>query len=306
MSRKCEKSTQKKKYIIIMIVIILLLLVGVLSKYIFDHQTDVSQVTADKFYFTVDVLGDTTMESDGNGNDSFGEKSTTKTWQLYGASEHQMKIKVQNYFDELRINDQDIEYKADVNVEDPNGKMISFDRLELKDGDQTFKNGKLIGKEKQNQTLILQIPSYDKWNYKDGTTVIAKIQSTSPYKKTLTMRFILYATDTSLKYKIVDDAKRPYAELILMSNVEKEVQPYLVWSKELQIDNTNPYTFQHEKGEFIQQSGIEERNMQISKPLKTGESESIYFFKSDRSKNFSQEEVTVNPENGKYVIHIGD
>lgn len=63
MSKKYEKSTQikKKKYVIIIIGLILLLLVGILAKYIFDHQTDVSQVTADKFYFTVDLLGDTTV-----------------------------------------------------------------------------------------------------------------------------------------------------------------------------------------------------------------------------------------------------
>lgn len=92
--------------------------------------------------------------------------------------------------------------------------------------------------------------------YKDGTTVIVKIASTSPYKKTLTMKFILYATDTTLKDRITDSSGSPYAELVLMTNVEGNngVKPYLNWSKELEIDNTNPLT-------FTQQSGMTEKNM---------------------------------------------
>jgi hypothetical protein len=49
-----------------------------------------------------------------------------------------------------------------------------------------------------------------------------------------------------------------------------------------------------------------DRNMQISQSLKPGESESIYFFKSDTSKNYSRSVQVVAPENNIYTINIGE
>lgn len=65
--------------------------------------------------------------------------------------------------------------------------------------------------------------------------------------------------DTTLKYRITDSSGSPYAELVLMTNVEGNngVKPYLNWSKELEIDNTNPLT-------FTQQSGMTEKSISLS------------------------------------------
>lgn len=65
--------------------------------------------------------------------------------------------------------------------------------------------------------------------------------------------------DTTLKYRITDSFGSPYAELVLMTNVEGNngVKPYLNWSKELEIDNTNPLT-------FTQQSGMTEKSISLS------------------------------------------
>ena len=65
--------------------------------------------------------------------------------------------------------------------------------------------------------------------------------------------------DTTLKYRITDSFGSPYVELVLMTNVEGNngVKPYLNWSKELEIDNTNPLT-------FTQQSGMTEKSISLS------------------------------------------
>lgn len=300
---------------------------GVLARYIHQTVTENSQISADRFYFTANLLGDTKMvTADGGQEDTytFGEKSTEGTWYLYGASEHKIKVKVQNYFDELRVTDGEIAYTGSVTVTGPDGQTIAKDAgtgsvyPEWKQGtgekEETlvsFSSGTLdakTGDEKQNDTtLTLDIPSHTQWNYTDGTVVTAKIVSTSPYKKTLTMNFVLYATDTTLKYQVVDSVGSPYAELILMTNVDSAIQPYLIWPDGLEIDNTNPLTFTYnsENGTFTQQSGMENRNMQISEPLQTGRSESIYFFKSDTSRNYSCEErIVVQDSSDKYVIDL--
>lgn len=306
---KEDRQLRHKIYIGFVCVAVCCLFVGILAKYIYEKATQTSQITADKFYFTADILGDTKMVSnDGDEGTtySFGERSTSGTWYLYGASTHNIQIKVQNYFDELRINEQAITYKGNISVKDPQGNEVTTAKnLELKNGDTTFTEGTLQADNKQqSDTLTLAIPSHSDWQYKDGTTVTVTVQSTSPYKKTLTMKFILYATDTTMKYQINDSAGSPYAELILMTNVDADIQPYLSWSDELEIDNTNPLTFTHNGDQFVQQKGMEARNMQISQKLQSGRSESIYFFKNDTSKNYAKSETIVNPVNDKYTITI--
>lgn len=309
---KEDRQLRQKFYMGFLLVVVCCLFIGVLAKYIYDKATETSQITADKFYFTADLLGDTKMVSNGGSEEttySFGEKSTEGTWYLYGASKHSIEIQIQNYFDELRITKQDIAYKGSITVQDEDGNVSAADaeHVKLMNGSQTFASGTLkTGDEEQSQKLTLEIPSHTDWQYANGTTVIVKIKSTSPYKKTLTMKFILYATDTNLKYRITDSSGSPYAELILMTNVEGTdgVKPYLVWSQELEIDNTNPLTFSYTNGAFTQQSGMTARNMQISESLKAGRSETIYFFKNDTSKNYAKTDTMVNPQNGKYTINI--
>ena len=310
---KEDRQLRQRFYMGFLLVVVCCLLIGVLAKYIYEKMTGISQITADKFYFTADLLGDTKMVSSEGSEEttySFGEKSTEGRWYLYGANNHDIEIQVQNYFDELRVTKQDIQYNGSISIQDANGNEITKSSQtngpELKNGNETFTKGTLTTSQSgQSQKITVSIPSHADWNYKDGTTVIVKIASTSPYKKTLTMKFILYATDTTMKYQINDSTGSPYAELILMTNVNTDIMPYLVWSKELEIDNTNPLTFHYENGQFTQQSGMTSRNMQISKSLQTGRSETIYFFKSDTSKNYSKKETTVNPENNQYTINIG-
>lgn len=309
------RQLRQKLYIGCLLVCACGLLGGVWARYIHESVTESSQIIADKFYFTTAFLGDTKMVTYDNleqTNYTFDDKSTEGQWSLYGASAHNVTIQVQNYFDELRITEEPIKYEGSVTVQDADGKEIAKESgssfPELKNGSDLFSNGTLApngSSKKAASEITLVIPSYTDWNYKDGTVVTAKIESTSPYRKTLTMKFVLYATDTTLKYEVVDSAGSPYAELILMTNVSGEVWPYLQWSEKLSIDNTNPLTYTYENGIFSQQGQMENRHMQLSQALETGRSESIYFFKSDTSENYSQPTTVVNPVNERYTIKLG-
>lgn len=327
MQKKNRDHRQHRQMILIgsLFVAVCCLFGGILARYIHQSVTEKSQITADSFYFTANLLGDTTMvPQEGAEQESyaFGEASTEGSWDLYGASQHEIKVIVQNYYDAFRVTKEEIAYTGSVTVTDADGNEIKKASPEAegsgtpypvwKQGDQIFSNGTLPAGEngKQETTLTLQIPSYTEWNYTDGTVVTAKLTSTVPYRKTLTLKFILYATDTTLKYQVVDSVGSPYAELILMTNVDEAagVKPTLQWSDDLSIDNTNPLTFTYDKdsGAFTQQNGMENRNMQISQSLQAGRSESIYFFKTDTTKDYSKEETIVNPggENN-YVVLIG-
>ena len=137
-----------------------------------------------------------------------------------------------------------------------------------------------------------------------------KITSTAPYEKTLTLHFVLYAKEAALRYEVKDSVGSPYAELVIMTNVETEsgteqnVKPYIRWPETLSIDNTNKLTFKYDNGTFTQQDGMTERNMQISEAFATGRSESIYFFKSNPSENYTKSETIVQPQNGQYTIDL--
>ena len=327
-----ERRLRQKTYVVVCLLLaVCCLFGGLLARYIHKSKTDPGQIIANKFYFTTNLLGDTRMVAQDGSTDTsyaFTDGSTEGTWYLYGASKHEIKVAVQNYYDSLRVTDADISYETSVEVTDADGKKLTVDAdnmptLVKTDGnaDQAENttgstSGKYTLAKDGNGTgisdpLTLVIPEHTAWDYDDGTIVTLKVKSTRPYTKTLTMHFALYAVDTTLSYQVIDSVGSPYAELVLMTNVESEnattgIRPYIQWPAELDIDNTNPLTFtKSENGTFIQMDGMENRDMQISQTLATGRSESIYFFKKDTSKNYSQKKTIVNPVAGKYTIIFG-
>lgn len=326
MNRETKKSEklniknliQKNPFLAVLVLVTCCLLGGLFAKYARKSETDPGQIISEHFYFTADIMGDTKMvAADGDSSDSyaFGEKSTEGTWYLYGGSQHTLDIKVQNYYDELRITDKNTAFKTEVSVTDGEGntveknyglKLIKTGTTETVDENSSVE---LTGGKKNSSDFQLVIPSNSEWNYGENITVTVKISSTAPYRKTLTLNFVLYAKEAALRYQVKDSVGSPYAELIIMTNLEtstgENVQPYITWSATLSIDNTNKLTFHYSNGTFTQQTGMTDRNMQISEALKTGESESIYFFKSNPSENHTTGETIVNPSaDGKYTISL--
>lgn len=307
------------------VVIVLVLLTFIAAKYRALFKSGDGQMTSAQFYFTTDLLGDETMvDSAGKNPGSYQHKDVQEgQWNLYGGGEHQVSIHLRNYYDELRVTEENIEYQASVEVLDKDGQTINnVATLEItgQTGDQTGTKvvGTLVadsaGKEVR-QELVLNIKSHEQTKYDEGTTVEVTIQSTKPYKKEMKLGFKLYKVDTYLSREIRDKVNSPYAEMIIMTNVVGEnaeggiggIKPYLQWSEDLSIDNTNNMTFQYdENGNFIPVKGLEDRKIQIDKPLVAGESRSIYFFKSHTDHNYSQKQEIIVPDGtGNYVITIG-
>ncbi len=316
--RKINQFIRRNPVWIAAVLISCCLLGGLLAKYIHQTVTDPGQITSEYFYFTADILGDTKMVAeDGSSEEiySFNEKSTEGTWYLYGGSEHSIDIKVQNYYDELRITKEKISFTAELNVEDADGKTIETKSagptITRKDSaDSSSGTYELTGDQEASEILNLTIPSNSSWAYPENMVLTVKITSTAPYEKTLTLHFVLYAKEAALRYEVKDSVGSPYAELVIMTNVETEsgteqnVKPYIRWPETLSIDNTNKLTFKYDNGTFTQQDGMTERNMQISEAFATGRSESIYFFKSNPSENYTKSETIVQPQNGQYTIDL--
>lgn len=284
--RKYEAGNARKilsgrvKAILILAAVVLLLVGGLTARYVWQSWSDYAAVTSKPFYFTVDLLGDSKMESNADGDFSL-DNPTKGTWHLYGGGEKKVTFCLQNYYDDLRITKDVIEYGVEVNkgdidgvtLTDEAGNMISNPmKLGASSGGTSSEDDAL---DKAEQTFCLTIPG----SYKETKTVTVTIQSTKPYKKTIELSFVVYPPGQELTYEVVDSVNSPYAELIIRNGTDKEVQPTINWNTNtLSIDNTNELTF---TDNFTSQENMENGNMQISRKLKPGESVSIYFFKSE-------------------------
>ncbi len=308
-TRKPHTNTHRRPWLPLFgvgILVVCALFTGVFAKYAYQHDSTPGQITADNFYFTTDLTGDTVMVLQGDTDTyNFGQESTTGRWQLYGGVQHTLTIKVQNYYDDLRVTGADITYTATVSTN--SAATTGADGLTVSSA-----SGTLTGDDKHDDALTLTIPAHNSWAYNDGDTVTLTVTSTAPYEKTFTLIFTLHTVNDVLSYRVLDTVGSPYAELIIMSNVmdengnTKSVTPHLKWPETLDIDNTNNLTFTEKNGDmFVQQDGMEGRDMLLSQPFATGRSESIVFFKTDTSANYSRPDTVVTPDsNDDYVIDL--
>ncbi len=321
-----------------MILVVCLLIPSISAKYQYSYKAKPRMVSSDAFYFSTNLTGDSKMAmvKEGNSQEEYQfQEKEEKTWHLYGGSKHTIPIQLRNYDDVLRITQTEIAYRMTLSVRNAEGgemdtSLVSIRREEegeVYPAEQTIQG--IIGKTKGEQTsyemdtesFVLDIERYANGNYADGTTVKLLIESTSPYKKVIELNFVLHREEGCLSYEIRDHSGSSYAELLIKNTVPadigeegQQVQPYLRWSDELSIDNTNPLTYIYsdsENGEslaFTQQQ-IENqgqmKRMQISRPLRTNESSSIYFFKSDIEQDYTQETTIVHPSSdGIFEIAI--
>lgn len=300
----------------------LLTAMGAAAMYFRSYQSGSGVVTSDAFYFAVDLLGDSRMGMVTDGGEPAGagyryQDVQEETWRLYGGGEHEITFQLRNYYDDLRITQAEIPYTVQIEAKTPEGNSVNGLAALLGDGGQkeTVQNGTL-GTETggvygvDTRDITLTIASSGDVEYKDGTEVIVTAESSAPYEKTIRIRFRLYTVSTYLCYEIRDSVGSPFAEMVLMADAvgtsDASIQPYLSWSKDLSIDNTNSLTFSSgTAGALVQQAGITNRNMQISRALKSRESESIYFFKGNVSDNYTEERTVVDKdEQGGYRIDI--
>jgi hypothetical protein len=337
-NKKIKQYGFPAKYTALVILTMLVIVVaGAGARYLRSEKSNPGQVTAQEFYFTTDLLGDSYMVDEngtpGEGNTYSFPAVQSGTYYLYGGGAHEITIKVQNFNDTERITKESIPYTAEVTVKTPektqeNGETVSPSyeaaNVTLKKDTDPFTEGTLEQKENERKqvtdTLVLNIPDNQTKPYADGTVVTVTLESKAPYVKKIQLNFVLYSVDTALRYEVKDSVGSPYAELVIMTNAvsdksgtqpNQEVQPYLQWSQDLSIDNTNTLTYTYSDSSqdllFNQVEGMTNRSMKISRELNPGESVSIYFFKSDTSKNYSlSRRVVSQSADGSYTITIGE
>lgn len=193
------------------------------------------EITSEKFYFSSDYL----------------KADETPTYEIYGNS---VTFQVQNFVDDLRINQSDINYS------------VSSDF-----GTVSQSGGTITGAGKSADSITLSYIFSDETEKEIAVTVT----STSTYEKVLTAKFILVKPD-GIAYEIKDEENRNYAELyIYMGNTAKTVN--LSWDKaKLLIDETNDYVFSKVTGD---KNAVEIDNIAADTKVK------IVFFKNNINEN---------------------
>lgn len=278
-------------------VVLLTITSATLAKYYTEKEINNNQTTADKFYFTVDILGDTNTDD-----------SLNKTFNLYGEGEKVFSFKVQNFFDSFRITESAITYSVSLTCSDneytptltPSSVNYSF----------------TDSKEAQSNNFDLTLP----YGYKDNTTVIVDITSTSPYTKQLSLVFVLHTYDYEVSYYIEDTAKSPYASLVITSYVDIPVGKLVVdWSlinvvdgvnkNLLQVDTSNPYLLDNIDGVLTLQTNKPAVGTYMTSFVNTiaingGEAIKINFFKSDASLDYTKSQVIIDDVDGTYTITL--
>ncbi len=299
---------------LIVLSVLVAIAVPIVGKYINISEPQTAEISAENFYFTTDLTGDSKMVSEQEQSSNYRyENIQSGLWYLYGGGSHEIVIELRNYYDSMRITKSDIEYTVNVAVESDKASanlayLTNENGAPIAGGTLAYDEGTVGGM--ANQKVVLNIKALGgDISYEDETVVTVTIESTKPYVKTIQLKFKLFTWDELLLYEVKDDVNSLFAELIIMAGdfaSDSDIQPYIQWSEDLQIDNTNALTYNYKNGVFTQQDGMMERNMQVSHSFNASQSESLYFFKTDIQKNYSTGGIAypVDLVNGKYVIKI--
>lgn len=189
---------------------------GIFARYMRKEVLENNQVSAESFYFTVDLIRDDTMTN------------VEKEFALYGGGDKTIKFNVWNYVDDLRITNMDVSYTIAVS-----DSTLAFDadKYAIKCGETPLtlaaEGSKVVtgaqsftanAKAEQQYTLTIN------GNYNNNTVVTVEITSSAPYVKTITLKFRLYTSDADVIYRIEDETTSTMpsntAKLIVMTNRE--------------------------------------------------------------------------------------
>lgn len=261
----------KKKIIIFIVATLTVFALSIatlsLAKYYSELQES-SEIVSDKFYFTVDLLGNT--------ND-YG--TLTKTYHLYGGDEKSISFNIQNYFDSLRVTEDALNYI--VTVED-----------ELDLASSSITSGTLSGNSLNKQICTINVEK----GYTDNYNVKVTIASTKPYVKEMTINFVLHTFNSQMEVVINDAVDSLFAEVVVSSNIDIPAKSLVIdyssinkTSNNLQADMTNSYLLDGTSivtnklpvdKTFLQQ-------ITITLSIGAGESVAFLFFKDDIKANYS-------------------
>lgn len=291
----------KKRNLIILIVTLIafvaLITSPMLAKYLREEDRNVG-VNAEKFYFTVDLLGDTVIDT-----------QLSKSFDLYGGDDKQLSFNVQNYFDDFRITESNVKYNVSYQVVLPTGSTYDTSKVTLTNaGDKT-----LTGNTKSSLKYDLSILD----GYDNGTKVVVTIKSTVPYVKEMTLTFVLNTFSSEYSYYIIDSVNSLYAELIITTNINIPVKGLIIdfsqvntTSAVLQIDASNTYLLDKKDGNLVLETNkVPDGQSFLTSVTNTiainaGEAVSFKFFKSDITKNYSLSNTQGNGVSSVYTVTI--
>ena len=279
---------RKRNLIIIIsfsIIIGFVLLISTISvaKY-YSEKYYPTTVSSDKFYFTVDLLGNTNLPSDLN-----------KTYHLYGGDAKNIKFNVVNYFDDLRITSSDITFDVALSGSAKDLSSVVVEKTTL-------------SKNSKDESLVtLNILE----GYKNLDEVVVTITSNAPFKKVFNITFVLHSYNEIVECKIIDNDKSLYAEVIISANILIDEYSLIIDYSDindsanmLQADMNNSY-LKDDKNTNIP-TGEYLTSITITKVINAGESFAINMYKKVTSLDYSTLDITLTSEEvaGKLIYKV--
>lgn len=270
----------------------------VVAKYIREKQTDVV-VTSKNFFFTVDLLGDTINDED-----------LSKDYVLAGGDSKEITFYIQNYFDDYRICDTDVKYEVTMNITSTNS---SYDSNLIVLSNQVDVEHVLNKNTKDFDKWVLSIPE----GYENNTKIEIVIKSSYPYEKEMKLEFSCMTYDKEYSYEVIDDVNSPVAKLIIKTNVDIPAKALTVdfsninsTSNVLQIDVTNPYIVDLVNGiptlntNKLPDGQTYYKSIVNTIKISAGEAIEIIFYKTDLTKNYSFDTISLDSVDGKFIVTI--
>ncbi len=279
---------RKRNLIIIIsfsIIIGFVLLISTISgaKY-YSEKYYPTTVSSDKFYFTVDLLGNTNLPSDLN-----------KTYHLYGGDAKNIKFNVVNYFDDLRITSSDITFDVALSGSAKDLSSVVVEKTTL-------------SKDNKDESLVaLNILE----GYKNLDEVVVTITSNAPFKKVFNITFVLHSYNEIVECKINDNDKSLYAEVVVSANILIDEYSLIIDYSDindsanmLQADMNNSY-LKDGKNTNIP-TGDYLTSVTITKVINAGESITINMYKKVTSLDYSTLDITLTSEEvaGKLIYKV--
>ncbi len=287
-------------------VALLCLMSGILAKYIKTTDDPGNQVGAKDFYFTIDLFKVVDSEPEQDDENQIVER----TFGLYGGGQNQLNFKVQNFFDDLRINGEEITYTISYETTDGLAAVLTNtttnEVIDAKKADITL----VAGESGTSHTYNIKATSDP---IPEGSKMIVTVEATKPYAKKMVLTVELHPEQYDVLYRLEDVAGQSYAKLIIMAGVAVDAEKLNIdWSaintsgNVLQIDTTNTKIL----GEDKSLDGTNDPGTgYLSKAtnavaLNENESVAIYFFKADPSQDYTIEDTVAALTDGKYQIII--
>lgn len=286
-----QKSKKRAMPLLLAVVGIALLCLigGIAAKYIKTTDEPGNQIGAKDFYFTLDLF----KVDEAYPEDTDENAIVARQIHLYGAGQNSLTFKVQNFFDEFRVNADPITYTVTYTTSPGLNATVHEENASVQS------SYTLSGGTQASQTFYVTATG----GVTDGAQVVVTVKSTVPYTKTMVLTVVFHPQQEDVLYRIEDKAGDNHAELIIMASKTLAADAIQVdWSaingstNALQIDSTNAYM------DPVIGSGGFAKTAVSKKVINQDESITVYFFKADPSQDYSMPNTPAELNGGKYQV----